>query len=339
MQTGSLAVGQSHFSNENPANFSLNKGIKLVRPLCPNHRHVIDLPAFIPTRAFVTCSLTPHSDSTTPMKTRLQKIFRLVHVPTFSITLSLFAAPLLAETTTVAVASNFTAPMTEIAKAFEQDTGHEVKLSFGSSGKFVAQIHHGAPYDAFLSADQDKPERLIKMGSAVEGSQFTYALGALVLWTTNPDIQDPKAALVSGSFNKLALANPKLAPYGAAAMQVLEATGSLKQARLKMVKGENISQTWQFVATGNVDLGFIAGSQHASYLHKKLESNLESNPEKKATDSYWSVPAELHQPIRQDAVLLKRGESNPAAQALLSYLGSESAQAIMARFGYGFSSD
>lgn len=222
----------------------------------------------------------------------------------------------------VAVAANFTAAMKEIAAQFEKNSEHTLLLSFGSSGKFFAQIQNGAPFHVFLSADQDKPEALEQAGLSVPGSRFTYATGALTLWSARPGFRDETyTRLKNGDFSKLALTNPKLAPYGAAAMEVLEAL-ELKQAtEPKWVQGENIAQTYQFVASGNADIGFVALSQIMDKGHVKEGAS-------------WIVPGELHNPIRQDAVLLKSAKDSAGAKALLDYLRSDEARAIIHAYGY-----
>ncbi|HEY7772287.1 MAG TPA: molybdate ABC transporter substrate-binding protein [Marinagarivorans sp.] len=233
----------------------------------------------------------------------------------------LFSWPLLsyAGEVKVAVASNFMQPMKEIATQFERDTRHSVVLAFGSSGKFYAQINHGAPFDVLLSADQAKPSALSASGLAVADSQFTYALGAIVLWSATPkDGADLLADLKAGQFNKLAFANPKLAPYGAAALEVLQHLSLQAATQPKWVQGENIAQTYQFVRTGNADLGFVARAQLA--------------PEDLAFA--WSVPKSFYGPIRQDAVLLQRGAANPAASELMRYLRSDAVKAILKKYGY-----
>ena len=243
---------------------------------------------------------------------------------------SLFAAVLMlstltfahAETVNVAVAANFTAPMKAIAAEFEKDTGHEAKLAFASSGKFFAQIQNGAPFQVFLSADSEKPEKLAQAGMAVPGSRFTYALGSLVLWSPKLDFVDASGeVLKTGTFEHLALASPKLAPYGAAAQETLEKLGLWSNLQEKLVEGENIAQTLQFVATGNADLGFVALSQVMK------DGQLTEG-------SSWIVPADLYSPIRQDAVILTGGADNPAATALMDYLKSEKAAAIIKSYGY-----
>ncbi|EIC29017.1 MULTISPECIES: molybdate ABC transporter substrate-binding protein [Methylomicrobium] len=230
--------------------------------------------------------------------------------------------PALAATTIAAVASNFAQPMTEIAAAFEKATGHSAKLSFGSSGKFVAQIENGAPFEVFLSADAEKPEQLEKAGLAVAGSRFTYAVGKLVLWSAKPGYVDAQGRILEqGGFKHLALADPKLAPYGEAAVEVLKNKGFFEKLQPLFVLGENISQTYQFVSTGNAELGFIALSQ-------VIENG------KILKGSAWTVPENLHAPIRQDAVLLNKGAANPAAPALLEFLKSAEARAIIQKYGY-----
>ena len=235
--------------------------------------------------------------------------------------LLLLALPVRADVL-VAVASNFTAPAQAIAAAFEQQTGQRVRLAFGASGKLTAQIVQGAPFEIFLSADQAKPELLVAQGQAVAASRFTYAVGKLVLWTVQDGV-DPHQQLTQNYSARLALADPRLAPYGVAAQQTLSSLNLLESTRRQWVMGENISQTWQFVATGNAPLGFVALSQ-------VMENG------QIVRGSGWVVPQALYQPIHQDAVLLKKGAQNPAAQAFLRYLQQPQAQAIMQRFGYGF---
>jgi len=228
-----------------------------------------------------------------------------------------------AETTIVAVAANFTKPMTEIAEVFEKATGHSAKLSFGSSGKFVAQIENGAPFEVFLSADDKAPAKLEKDGLAVANSHFTYSIGKLVLWSATANLVGNQGdILTKGGFKHLALADPKLAPYGEAAMEVLKNKNLLEKLQPLFVKGENISQTYQFVSTGNAELGFVALSQVVD--NGKISSG-----------SAWQIPETLYTPLRQDAVLLKKGEDNPAAPALLQFLKSPEAQAIISKYGYG----
>ena len=222
----------------------------------------------------------------------------------------------------VAVAANFTAPMQRIAAEFEKDSGHKAALMSGATGKFYAQISHGAPFEVFLSADDETPARLETDGLAVAGSRFTYATGRLVLWSPREGYLDDKGeVLKKGDFRHLAIANPRTAPYGAAALQVLGKLGLQPALTPRFVQGENIAQTHSFVVSGNAELGFVALAQ--VYKDGRLGAG-----------SAWIVPAGLHAPIRQDAVLLMKGASNPAAAALLKYLKSDKARAIIRSFGY-----
>jgi molybdate transport system substrate-binding protein len=222
----------------------------------------------------------------------------------------------------VAVAANFMAPMQKIAAAFEQDTGHQAVLSFGATGNFYAQIKNGAPFQILLAADDETPLRLEKEGQGVAGSRFTYATGRLVLWSKQPGVVDDKGeVLKTGKFDKIALANPKLAPYGAAAIETLTRLGLLAHVQPRFVQGENIGQTYQFVATENAQIGFVALSQVMT------DGRI-------AQGSAWIVPGNLHTPIRQDALLLNKGLGNPAATALLQYLRSDKARAIIKAYGY-----
>lgn len=231
------------------------------------------------------------------------------------------------EQITIAVASNFTNAMRDIVVLFEKETGNKVKVAYGSSGKFFAQIQHHAPFQVFFSADEAKPTALEKAGLAVPGTRFTYAEGTLVLWSSRDDLLDEQAnALKEGKFNKLALANPKLAPYGAAAVEVLDKLNLTEVTRSKWVRGENISQTYQFVATGNADLGFVALSQ----LMKDGEI---------AKGSYWKIPSDFHQPIRQDAVLLTAGQDSEAARAFLDFVKTDKARAVIRAYGYQMSTN
>lgn len=227
-----------------------------------------------------------------------------------------------ADEVSVAVAANFSGPMQVIAALFERDTGHKASLSFGATGKFYAQISHGAPFQVLLSADDETPARLIREGNAVAGSAMTYAIGRLVLWSADPALIDAQGEILKkGGFKHLAIANPKTAPYGAAALQTLEKLGIGEQNKARLVQGENIVQTHQFVSTGTAELGFVAWSQ--------VIRNGQI-----ASGSGWRVPAHLHAPIRQDAVILAKGRDKPAASALLTYLKSAKAQSVIQSFGY-----
>lgn len=225
----------------------------------------------------------------------------------------------------VAVAANFTAPMQKIAADFEKDSGHKALLSFGATGSFYVQIRNGAPFDILLAADAETPAKLEKEGLGVPGSRFTYAIGKLVLWSAKPGFVDGKGDVLNkGDFRHVAIANPKLAPYGAAAMEALTRLGLLSAIQPKFVQGENIAQTYQFIATGNAELGFVALSQ---VLNKEG---------KLASGSAWVVPASLYMPIRQDAVILAHGKDKVAAAALMKYLRGDKARAVIKSYGYGF---
>lgn len=236
--------------------------------------------------------------------------------------LAAFSWQALAAEVQVAVAANFTAPMQAIAAEFEKDTGHKAKLSFGATGKFYAQISNGAPFEVFLSADDTTPARMERDLLVVPGSRFTYAKGKLVLWSAKEGFVDDRGeVLKQGNFKHVSIANPKTAPYGAATVQFLGKQGLLEAIQPKFVQGENISQTYQFVSTGNAELGFVALSQ--VYKDGKFNSG-----------SAWIVPAQFYDPILQDAVILARGKANPAAQALVQYLRGEKAKAIIKSYGY-----
>ena len=236
--------------------------------------------------------------------------------------LLLASSAVLADEVQVAVAANFTAPMQQIAALFEKDSGHKASLAFGATGKFYAQIANGAPFEILLAADDETPARIEKEGLGVAGSRFTYAVGKLVLWSANADLVDGAGAVLkTGNFKHLSLANPKAAPYGAAAIEAMTKLGVLAEITPRIVQGENISQAHQFVVSGNAELGFVALSQ--VYKDGKL-----------ASGSMWSVPANLYQPILQDAVLLAKGRDKPAASALLAYLKGDKARAIIKSYGY-----
>lgn len=223
----------------------------------------------------------------------------------------------------VAVAANFAAPLVQIAAGFTALTGHTLKVSPGATGKFYAQIAAGAPFEVLIAADQATPARLVQDGLAVAGSRYTYAIGKLALWSAQPGYVDAQGAVLAAArFSHLAVANPKTAPYGRAAMDVLQARGMTATLAPKIVTGESIAQAYQFVYSGNAELGFVALSQLLV-------------PGKPAGGSYWLVPPALYGEIRQDAVLLKAGAANPAAAALLAWLKTEPAKAIIQVYGYG----
>ena len=227
-----------------------------------------------------------------------------------------------ADVVQVAVAANFTAPAKALAEVLARTTGHEARLSFGATGAFYTQIRNGAPFDVFLAADDERPLKLEREGDTVPGSRFTYATGQLVLWSARPGFVDGQGAVLKGgAFNKLASANPKLAPYGAAAMQTLDKLGLAAALQPKLVTGESIGQTYTFIATGNAELGFVALSQ-------VLEGG------KLKAGSAWVVPAQYHAPIVQDAVMLKRAAGNPAAQAWIKLLHSAGAKDLIRSYGY-----
>lgn len=222
----------------------------------------------------------------------------------------------------VAAATNFSIPLQQIATAFHQDTGHTVKIVLGSSGKLYAQIIHGAPYAVFLSADTDKPIRLEQQGLIAPGSRFTYAIGKLVLWSNRTGyIDDHGQVLQHGNFRHLAIANPTLAPYGQAALDVLTNLKLLEKLHTRLVQGEDIAQAYQFVATGNAELGFVALSQ-VTQAGKLIQG------------SAWIVPTKLYQPIHQAGVLLLPSQNNPAAVAFCHYLRSDKAKTLIRRYGY-----
>lgn len=228
----------------------------------------------------------------------------------------------LAEEVQVAVAANFTAPMKAIAANFEKETGHKVTPSFGATGKFYAQIQNGAPYDVFLAADDETPAKLEKEHGIVAGSRFTYATGKLVLWSSQAGYVDDKGEILKkNTFSKLALAQPKLAPYGLAAEETMKKLGLYDTLAPKFVLGESIGQTFTFINTGNAQLGFVALSQ--VYEDGKIKSG-----------SAWIVPANLHNPIRQDAVILNKGKDNKAAAEFVKYLKTEPVKALIRTYGY-----
>jgi len=222
----------------------------------------------------------------------------------------------------VAVAANFTAPIQAIAADFEKDTGHKLVAAYGATGQFYTQIKNGAPFEVFLSADDTTPQKLEAEGDTVKGSRFTYAVGTLALWSAKEGYVDDKGAVLkTNAYQHLSIANPKAAPYGLAATQVLAKLDLTDATKAKIVEGQSITQAYQFISTGNAELGFVALSQ--IYKDGKLTSG-----------SAWIVPADLHDPIKQDAVILNKGKDNAAAKALIEYLKGPKAAAVIKSYGY-----
>lgn len=219
----------------------------------------------------------------------------------------------------VAVAANFTEPVKKIGAAFEKATGHKLVLGFGATGQFYAQITQGAPFEVLLSADKATPAKAITAGYAVAGTAFTYAVGKLVLFSKTAGLVTGEDTLKQGKFAKLAIASPGAAPYGSAAIEAMKALGVYEALQSKIVQGQNVAQTFQFIDTGNAEVGFVALSQVAL-----LNGG-----------SRWVVPAKFHAPINQDAVLLRPGAENAAAKAFLAFLKSKDARAVTEKFGYG----
>lgn len=240
----------------------------------------------------------------------------------FALLVALSSTAVLAEEVQVAVAANFAAPMKQIAADFEKATGHKAVLAFGATGKFYAQIRNGAPFEILLSADDETPSKLAGEGAAIAASQFTYAKGKLVLWSAKPAIVDAQGEVLKrGGFDHLALANPRLAPYGAAAVEAMKALGVHDGLAAKFVTAENIGQTYQFVKSGNALLGFVALSQV-------------SKDNRITEGSAWVVPANLYQPIKQDAIVLNAGKGKPAPEALMKFLQGDKAKAVIRSYGY-----
>ncbi|MCP5382559.1 MAG: molybdate ABC transporter substrate-binding protein [Kordiimonadaceae bacterium] len=225
----------------------------------------------------------------------------------------------LAENVRVAVAANFTEVANEIGQAFEQKTGHKALYSFGSTGQLFTQISQGAPFDIFLAADQSRPKKAVEDGYAVSGSQFTYAVGKIALYSEDPDFIKDEKTLREGKFTKIAIANPSTAPYGAAAVDVMKHLGLYSKLESKIVQGNNIAQTYQFVHSLNAEIGFVALSQISSHNN----------------GSRWIIPADLYSEIAQDAVLLNEGENNEAALAFINFLKNPLARNIIEKYGYG----
>jgi molybdate transport system substrate-binding protein len=233
-------------------------------------------------------------------------------------TLALTSTTAPAAQTNVAVAANFTEAAKEIAAAFKAKSGHEAVLSFGATGQFYAQITQGAPFQVLLSADEARPKKLIEDGLAVPDSRFTYAIGKLVLWSKTPGLVKGEETLRAVSFSKLSICNPVAAPYGAAAIEAMKSLKIFETLQPKLVEGATITQAYQFVETGNAELGFVALSQL-------------TGPE---VGSRWVVPQQLYSPIRQDAVLLKSGAANEAATGFVAFLRGPEARTIIEKYGY-----
>lgn len=237
------------------------------------------------------------------------------------IAISAWLSPAWAQALTVAVAANFSAPAQKIATAFTASSGHKVQIVVGSTGKLYAQIKNGAPFHLLLAADDETPARLVKEGGGVAGSPFTYAVGRLVLWSKQPGLVDAQGAVLRSNFERLAIADPKVAPYGVAALEVLDKLQLRSQVQARLVQGESIGQAHQFVYTGNAALGFVALSQ------VMVDGRVSEG-------SAWVVPATLHSALKQDAVLLQSAQANAAAHAFMSYLKSAPAQALIRSHGY-----
>jgi molybdate transport system substrate-binding protein len=229
--------------------------------------------------------------------------------------------PAFAEQVLVAVAANFVPPFREVAIEFETATGHNVRVAAGSSGNFYSQIKNGAPFDVFFSADAERPKLLEEEGLAVKGSRFTYAIGRLVLWSPNPDLVKGEQTLTAAGFKHLAIANPKTAPYGVAAMQTMQKLSVWEKLQPRIVMGENLGQTMGFIESGNAELGFVALSQTL-------------DPKLKVKGARWEVPTDLHDSIMQDVILLEKGKDNPAAKSLMEFVRGPRAKAIIERYGY-----
>lgn len=241
-----------------------------------------------------------------------------------AVMISLFCLPLMAQAAgvSIAVAANFSAPIKVIARDFEQQSGHKVTVAFGATGQFYAQIRNGAPFAILLAADDETPARIEKEGLGLAGTRFTYAIGRLVLWSKKPGLVDEQGNILkSGSFDKIAIANPKLAPYGAATREVLDKLGLTLAITPKIVEGASISQAFQFVSSENAPLGFIALSQ--VFVDGKIKAG-----------SGWIVPAHMHSAIRQDAIMLNSGKGNPAADAFMNHLRSDRARSVIRSYGY-----
>ena len=237
------------------------------------------------------------------------------------VVVTLAVAPAFAEQVLVAVAANFVPPFREIAIEFERTTGHNVQIAAGSSGNFYSQIKNGAPFDVFFSADNERPKLLGEEGFGVKDSRFTYAIGRLVLWSPNADLIKGEETLRFKQYKRLAMANPKTAPYGLAAMQAMQKLELWEGIQSQIVMGESLGQTMGFIESGNAQLGFVALSQVL-------------DPKIKGKGSRWDVPTNLHEPIKQDVILLTKGKDNRAAKALMEFMDGPQAKTIIERYGY-----
>jgi molybdate transport system substrate-binding protein len=235
--------------------------------------------------------------------------------------LGVAVTPAFAEQALVAVAANFVPPFREIAIGFEHATGHQLQVAGGSSGNFYSQIKNGAPFDVFFSADMERPKLLEDEGLGVKNSRFTYAIGRLVLWSPNENLIKGEETLGLKQYKRLAIASPKTAPYGVAAMQAMQKLELWDSLQPHIVMGESLGQTMGFIESGNAQLGFVALSQVL-------------DPKIKGKGSRWDVPNSLHEPITQDVILLMKGKDNPAAKALIEFIGDPQAKTIIKRYGY-----
>lgn len=242
-------------------------------------------------------------------------------LPLILLAMTMISMPLAAQEISIAVAANFTDATRDIVPLFEKATGHKVRVSFGSTGKLYSQIENGAPFEVFLAADSKRPQKAEAEGLAIKGSRFTYAMGKLVLWSLQSGrFDNAETWLNKANFAHLAIANPKTAPYGLAAQQVMEHLGMWDNLRSKVVRGDSISQTFQFVASGNAEVGFVAMSQVRAWKESK--------------GTLWDIPQNYYAPIEQQAVLLKRGEGRAAAKAFLEFLKGAEARKVITGYGY-----
>ena len=250
----------------------------------------------------------------------IAKVFTFLYLTTFTYPVS----PVAADQINAAVATNFYNPFMDIVKQFEVYSGHEVNIISGSTGKLYAQIMNGAPFDIFLSADSLRPKFLIQNGKAISGTQFTYAFGKIILWSpdSNLILNNLELTFLKQTFSHLAIANPITAPYGKAAYQVLKKIGQWDKLKSVIVRGENIGQTYHFIFSQNAELGFVSLSQVL-------------DPQQKTKGKYLDIPIEYYDPIKQDVVVLSKGEKNSGALDLWQFLKSPQAKRIIKEYGYG----